>query len=123
MKSRESLSSSPEVRYSERSLLVLDLKGRELVHPRCKVFGESLAPVEFSAHGVSQSEESCLDVDMHSIGQRERRRSRRVQMKQALRVRSVDPKDGRFAEVGASKDVSQDGVYFVTERDGYYEGM
>jgi len=60
---------------------------------------------------------------MYSVGQRERRRSRRVRMGQPVRVRPADPKDGRFEEVGTTKDVSQDGVYFVTRREGYYEGM
>jgi len=60
---------------------------------------------------------------MDSVGQRERRRSRRVHMKQALRVRPANPKDGRFEEVGTTKDVSQDGVYFVTKSEVYYEGM
>jgi hypothetical protein len=44
-------------------------------------------------------------------------------MKQALRVRPADPKDGQFEEVGTTKNVSQDGVYFVTQREVYYEGM
>jgi len=60
---------------------------------------------------------------MYSVGQRERRRTRRVRMEQPLRVRPADPKDGRFEELGTTKDVSQDGVYFVTEREVYYEGM
>lgn len=57
------------------------------------------------------------------MGQRERRRSRRVQMNQALRVRPAEPKDGHFEEVGTTKNVSQHGVYFVTQRDVYYKGM
>ena len=60
---------------------------------------------------------------MHSVAQRERRRTRRVRMKQTLRVRPADPKDGRFEEVGTTKDISQDGVYFVTQRENYYEAM
>ena len=53
----------------------------------------------------------------------EHRRSRRVGMKQALRVRPLDPKDGPFEELGTTKNVSQGGVYFVTQREVYYEGM
>lgn len=53
----------------------------------------------------------------------EHRRTRRVRMKQALRVRPADPKDQAFEEVGTTKNVSQGGVYFVTERENYYEGM
>jgi hypothetical protein len=44
-------------------------------------------------------------------------------MGQPVRVRPADPKDGQFEEVGTTKDVSQDGVYFVTQRKVYYEGM
>jgi PilZ domain len=46
-----------------------------------------------------------------------------VRMNQTLRVRPAEPKDGKFEEIGATKDVSQDGVYFVTERDVYRKGM
>lgn len=44
-------------------------------------------------------------------------------MNQALRIRSLDPKDGPFEEIGTTKNVSQGGVYFVTQREVYYEGM
>jgi PilZ domain len=61
---------------------------------------------------------------MPNVDQHERRRTRRVRMKQPLRVRPADPKDGRLGEeLGTSKDVSQDGVYFVTQRQAYYQGM
>jgi hypothetical protein len=60
---------------------------------------------------------------MDDIRQIEHRRSRRVGMKQALRVRPLNPKDGSFEELGTTKNVSQGGVYFVTQRKVYYEGM
>lgn len=60
---------------------------------------------------------------MSDMTRKERRRSRRVRMKQTLRVRPSNPKDTPFEEIGATKDVSQDGVYFVTQRDAYCEGM
>jgi hypothetical protein len=53
----------------------------------------------------------------------EHRRTRRIRMKQALRVRSADPKDEAFEEIGTTQNVSQGGVYFVTQRENYYEGM
>lgn len=53
----------------------------------------------------------------------EQRRSRRVRMKQTLRVRPSDPKDGSFEELGTTTNLSQGGLYFVTQRSGYYEGM
>jgi PilZ domain len=60
---------------------------------------------------------------MANLKEIEHRRSRRVRMKQALRVRPLDPKDGSFEELGETKDVSQGGIYFVTEREVYYDGM
>jgi hypothetical protein len=60
---------------------------------------------------------------MDDMRQIEHRRSRRVGMKQALLVRPLDPKDGSFEELGTTKNVSQGGVYFVTQREVYYEGM
>ncbi|HJY89776.1 MAG TPA: PilZ domain-containing protein [Candidatus Acidoferrum sp.] len=60
---------------------------------------------------------------MDDMRQIEHRRSRRVGMKQALLVRPLDPKDGSFEELGTTKNVSQGGVYFVTQRKVYYEGM
>jgi PilZ domain len=53
----------------------------------------------------------------------ERRRSRRVKMKQSLRVRPSDPKDGMFEEIAATTNVSQDGIYFISPREIYREGM
>ena len=44
-------------------------------------------------------------------------------MNQALRIRSLDPKDGPFEEIGTTKNVSQGGVYFVTQQASYREGM
>lgn len=46
-----------------------------------------------------------------------------MRMKQALRVRPLDRKDGPFEELGTTRDLSQGGVYFVTQRETYYEGM
>jgi hypothetical protein len=53
----------------------------------------------------------------------DRRRTRRVRMKQGLRVRPASTKDGAFEEIGETTNVSQDGVYFVTQRGGYRVGM
>ncbi|MGB2669025.1 MAG: PilZ domain-containing protein [Candidatus Acidiferrum sp.] len=53
----------------------------------------------------------------------DRRRTRRVRMKQPLRVRPSNAKDGTFEETGMTTNVSQDGLYFVTKREEYREGM
>jgi PilZ domain len=76
-----------------------------------------------SAQGLSESEKLCSDEEMHEKRQAERRRTRRVRMKQGMRVRPTSPKDGPFEEVGTTTNVSQDGVYFVTKKDVYREGM
>ncbi len=46
-----------------------------------------------------------------------------MRMGQALRVRPSDPKDVPFEEIGTTKNVSRDGVYFATQRENYYLGM
>ena len=76
-----------------------------------------------STQACTKSENLCSDDFMDDIRQIEHRRSRRVGMKQALRVRPLDKKDGSFEELGTTKNVSQGGVYFVTVREVYYEGM
>jgi PilZ domain len=53
----------------------------------------------------------------------ERRRTRRVRIKQSLRIRPTDPKDGTFEELGTTRNVSQDGIYFASKREVYREGM
>jgi hypothetical protein len=60
---------------------------------------------------------------MQEVRQSERRRTRRVRMGQSLRVRPSDPKDVPIDEIGTTKNVSRDGVYFVTQRESYYLGM
>jgi hypothetical protein len=44
-------------------------------------------------------------------------------MRQSVRVRPSDPKDVPFDEIGTTKNVSRDGVYFLTKRESYYLGM
>jgi PilZ domain len=60
---------------------------------------------------------------MHEKRQAERRRTRRVRMKQGMRIRPTSPKDGQFEEIGTTTNVSQDGVYFLTKKDVYRQGM
>jgi hypothetical protein len=76
-----------------------------------------------STQALSRVEKLCSDGGMYDKRQTERRRTRRVRMKQGLRVRPTSPKDGEFEEIGTTTNVSQDGVYFVTKRDAYHEGM
>lgn len=53
----------------------------------------------------------------------ERRRSRRIRIGQPLKVRPSDPRDEHFEEVNVTKNVSRDGIYFISEIGSYYEGM
>ncbi len=84
---------------------------------------DSDSPCQIQHKACTNPENLCSDKFMDNISQIEHRRSRRVRMKQALRVRPLDRKDGSFEELGTTKDVSQGGVYFVTQREVYYEGM
>ena|SRR5208283_79848 len=84
---------------------------------------DSNLPCRIQHKAYTKPEDLCSDEFMDDMRQIEHRRSRRVRMKQALRVRPLDRKDGSFEELGTTKDVSQGGVYFVTQREVYYEGM
>ena len=76
-----------------------------------------------STQAYTKPENLCSDEFMDDTKQIEHRRSRRARMKQVVRVRPWDRKDGSFEELGTTKNVSQGGVYFVTQRDVYYVGM
>jgi hypothetical protein len=76
-----------------------------------------------SAQDVAECEKLCSDECMYEKRSSERRRTRRVRMKQNLRVRPSSPKDSSFEEIGTTTNVSQDGVYFVTQQDVCRKGM
>jgi PilZ domain len=54
---------------------------------------------------------------------RDKRRSRRIRIGQPLKIRACDPKDAAIEEVNVTKNVSRDGIYFVTPVSAYAEGM
>lgn len=60
---------------------------------------------------------------MESPRAQERRRSRRIRIGQPLKIRPSDPRDEHFEEVNVTKNVSRDGIYFISKIEGYYEGM
>lgn len=60
---------------------------------------------------------------MESLRAQERRRSRRIRIGQSLKVRPSDPRDQHFEEVNVTKNVSRDGIYFISKIESYYEGM
>ena len=60
---------------------------------------------------------------MQEIRQQERRRSRRVRIGQPLKVRPSEPRDAHFEETSRTRNVSRDGIYFLSKSKGFYEGM
>lgn len=53
----------------------------------------------------------------------EKRRSRRIRIGQPLKVRATDPRGAHIEETNTTKNVSRDGIYFVSGVGSYYEGM
>jgi len=60
---------------------------------------------------------------MQEIRQQERRRSRRIRIGQPLKVSPSDPHDTHFEETATTKNVSRDGIYFLSKNEAYHEGM
>jgi hypothetical protein len=60
---------------------------------------------------------------MQAIKQQERRRSRRIRIGQPLKVRPSDPRDPHFEETSTTKNVSRDGIYFLSKNLIFYVGM
>jgi hypothetical protein len=60
---------------------------------------------------------------MPSPYSQERRRSRRIRIGQPLRIRPSDPRDAYFEDTNTTKNVSRDGIYFVSRVASYREGM
>jgi len=52
----------------------------------------------------------------------DKRRSRRIRIGQPMRVRVSNPKDS-FEETNVTKNVSREGIYFISGISGYAEGM
>jgi PilZ domain len=60
---------------------------------------------------------------MEPLNAQDRRRSRRIRIGQPLRIRPSDPKDTYFEDTNTTKNVSREGIYFVTRIQTYCEGM
>jgi len=60
---------------------------------------------------------------MQETRQQERRRSRRIRIGQPLKVRPSDPRDPHFEETSTTKNVSRDGIYFLSKSLFFYQGM
>jgi hypothetical protein len=53
----------------------------------------------------------------------ERRRERRARLTMPARVRPSDPKDGDFDEVCLTINASRGGLFFLSDRDDYEQGL
>jgi hypothetical protein len=60
---------------------------------------------------------------MQETRQQERRRSRRIRIGQPLKVRPSDPHDAPFEETATTKNVSRDGIYFLSKNLTFRVGM
>jgi hypothetical protein len=60
---------------------------------------------------------------MQNVKAQERRRSRRIRIGQPMKLRPSDPKDAFFEDTTTTKNVSREGVYFITHFSTYTEGM
>jgi PilZ domain len=60
---------------------------------------------------------------MKMLNPQERRKTRRIKIGQPMKIRPSDPKDKHFEDTNTTKNVSRDGVYYVTRISTYYEGM
>jgi hypothetical protein len=54
---------------------------------------------------------------------RDKRRNRRIRIGQPMKIRASDPKDAAVEEINITKNVSRDGIYFVSPISAYVEGM
>lgn len=59
---------------------------------------------------------------MQEIRQQERRRSR-IHIGQPLKVRPFDARDAHFEETSTTRNVSRDGIYFLSKNNSFHEGM
>jgi PilZ domain len=57
------------------------------------------------------------------VASADRRREPRTQMARPVYVRPSDPNGERFEEVRTMTDFSRSGLYFITERESYFDGM
>lgn len=76
-----------------------------------------------TAHRFTPGRKSGVLGAMESLRAQERRRSRRIRIGQPLKIRPSDPRDEHFEELNVTKNVSRDGIYFISEIESYYEGM
>ena len=60
---------------------------------------------------------------MRDVDRQYHRRSRRVTIGQPVKLRPSAPRGESFEEIAATKNVSREGFYFLTNREYYNEGL
>ncbi|HKN24866.1 MAG TPA: PilZ domain-containing protein [Candidatus Acidoferrum sp.] len=60
---------------------------------------------------------------MQAIRLQDKRRSRRIRIGQPLKIRASDSDGATFEETNMTKNVSREGIYFVSQFTSYREGM
>src|SRR5579863_4179517 len=60
---------------------------------------------------------------MQGLRPQDRRRSRRLKIGQPLKLRPTDPQVAVFEDFSTTKNVSREGIYFLTQKKAYLEGM
>lgn len=60
---------------------------------------------------------------MHETARQYHRRSRRIGISQLVRLVPFIPRGELFDEIGTTSNVSREGLYFLTKREHYQEGM
>jgi hypothetical protein len=63
------------------------------------------------------------DFLMQETARQYHRRSRRISIGQAVRLVPSIPRGELFEEIGTTSNVSREGLYFLTKREHYQEGM
>jgi hypothetical protein len=60
---------------------------------------------------------------MQETARQYHRRSRRISINQLVRLVPFIPRGELFEEIGTTSNVSREGLYFLTKREHYQEGM
>jgi hypothetical protein len=53
----------------------------------------------------------------------DRRHTRRIKLRQPIKVRPASPKDGEFEDISETENASKRGIYFLTQGREYFVGM
>ena len=74
-------------------------------------------------HSKVHSTQLWSDFLMQETARQYHRRSRRISIGQPVRLVPFIPRGELFEEIGTTRNVSREGLYFLTKREHYQEGM